>query len=156
MAKQTVKEDDLKDKDAQKDSVDADDVEEQTGKCIFKFLKLFCVGPPVNLRKTLYKKIYFFIYIVALKSSRKHKANKRKRGPTGYASKKHKSKHVEKPEEEEEDEEVEEGKSSEVVYDENSDESDDEEETGEDFSQETKTGTASSREERAKARASKS
>jgi hypothetical protein len=53
MAKQTVEEDDLKDKDAQKDSADADDAEEQTCKCIFKFLQLFCVGPPVDLRKTL-------------------------------------------------------------------------------------------------------
>jgi hypothetical protein len=110
-------------------------------------------GPAQNIIK---KNLFIFLYIAALKSSRKRKANIRKRGPTGRASKKHKSKHVEEPEEEEEDEEVEEGKSSEVVYDENSDESDDEEETGEDFSQETKTGTASSREERAKARASKS
>ena len=110
-------------------------------------------GPAQNIIK---KNLFIFLYIAALKSSRKRKANIRKRGPTGCASKKHKSKHVEEPEKEEEDEEVEEGKSSEVVYDENSDESDDEEETGEDFSQETKTGTASSREERAKARASKS
>ena len=154
MAKQTVKEDDLKNKDTQKDSAehDAEDAEEQTCKCIFKFLKLFCVG----VQNIIKKNLFIFLYIVALKSSRKHKANKRKRGPTGYASKKHKSKHVEEPEEEEKDEELEEGKSSEVVYDENSDKSDDEEETGEDFSQETKTGTALSREERAKARASKS
>ena len=53
MTKQTVKEDDFKNKDAQKDSADADDAEEQTRKCIFKVLKLFCVGPPVDLRKTL-------------------------------------------------------------------------------------------------------
>jgi len=111
-------------------------------------------GPAQNIIK---KNLFIFLYIAALKSSRKHKANIRKCGPTGHASKKHKSKHVEEPEEEKEDEEeVEEEKSSEVVYDENSDESDDEEETGEDFSQETKTGTASSREECAKARASKS
>ena len=66
------------------------------------------------------------------------------------------SKHVEEPEKEEEDEVVEEEKSFEVIYDENSNESDDEEETGEDFSQETKTGTVSSHEERAKARGLKS
>ena len=53
MTKQTVEEDDLKDKDTQKDSADANDAEEQTYKCIFKFLQLFCVGPPVDLRKTL-------------------------------------------------------------------------------------------------------
>ena len=53
MAKQIVEENDLKNKDAQKDSADADDAEEQTCKCIFKFLQLFCVGPPVDLRKTL-------------------------------------------------------------------------------------------------------
>ena len=95
-------------------------------------------GPAQNIIK---KNLFIFLYIAALKSSRKRKANICKRGPTGRASKKHKSKHVEKPEEEEENEEVEEGKFSKVVYDENSDENDDEEETGEETTQKTQTAT---------------